>query len=150
MDLPDQTELLATLRSAQASMTTLQAELAKLKTEHEASSALLMETADRLSAATQERDNARADVTKLTEERDHIAAQLEAMKAERDAALASKAAAEAQLTDFNTRVAAEVKRLGLGKVPAPLDAGKDPKSLTPTERVLLAKGVSSLEQLNRQ
>lgn len=150
MNLPDQSDLLARLGTTETALASVKAELVTLKTEHEASSALLQETADRLSAATQERDNARADVTKLTEERDHLAAQLETVKAERNAAVNAKTAAEAQLTDFNTRVAAEVNRLGLGKVPAPAFVGKDPKTLTPTERVLMAKGVSSLEELNRQ
>jgi hypothetical protein len=78
--------------------------------------------------------NARADVTQLT--------------AERDAAVAAKAAAEAQLTDFNARVAAEVKRLGLSRTPAgPDPAGSAGRKLTATEQVLAAKGVKTLAEL---
>ncbi len=55
----------------------------------------------------------------------------------------------ARMADFNKAVAAEVCKLGLNPKAAEHKPAPADKELTPTQRVLLAKGVSSLEELRR-
>jgi chromosome segregation ATPase len=144
MQLPDQADLLARLQAAEAQRTALTTELATLKTDQEASSALLLEAQDTIKRLEGEREAALARAQQAE-------AAAVAARALTERAVAEKAAAEAQLTDFNARVAAEVQRLGLARTPAPSDAaaGKREEDLTPTEKVLRAKGVSSLAELSQ-
>ena len=55
-----------------------------------------------------------------------------------------------RLSDFNKAVAAEVARLGLNTTAAPHKETPSDKDLTPTQRVLAAKGLTSLADLNRK
>lgn len=139
MNIPDQADLLATLKS-------LEDQVATLTTERD--------------AALQRATASDASVAELTAARD--AAQTRATAAEQAAASAreeaaratqAKAAAESRLTDLNARVAAEVKRLGLARTPAgpdPLADAAPARRLTATERVLAAKGLRSLAELKAQ
>lgn len=142
MQLPDQADLLARLQAAEAQRTALTTELTTLKADQEASGALLLEAQGTIKRLEGERDAALARAQQAE-------AAAVAARALTERAVAEKAAAEAQVTDFNTRVAAEVKRLGLSRTPAPSEAlaGKREEDLTPTEKVLRAKGVSSLAEL---
>ena len=54
------------------------------------------------------------------------------------------------MADFNKAVAAEVLKLGLNPKAAEHKEAPADADLTPTQRVLLAKGVSSLAELARR
>lgn len=138
MQLPDQADLLARLQQAET-------QLAAMKADQEASNALLLDAQAALKRIESERDAAKTRAQQA--EQDAAAA-----KALAEQAMAAKAIAEAQLTDFNARVAAEIKRLGLSRTPAPSDsqAGKREEDLTATEKVLRAKGVASLADLSQR
>jgi hypothetical protein len=56
----------------------------------------------------------------------------------------------AKMTDFNKSVAAEVTKLGLNPKAADHREPPEEKDLTPTQRVLAAKGVNSLADLDRK
>lgn len=146
MNLPDQATL---LEDFQKTKTALEA----MTAERDTALSLATERESTLQAVTAERDNARLNVTKLEGERDQVAADLTTARqtigtltADRDSALKAKTDAEAQLTDFNAKVASEVRRLGLAKTPAPT-AADNTKPKTATERVLEAKGVTSLAEI---
>ena len=63
---------------------------------------------------------------------------------------AENATLAAKMADFNKAVAAEVCKLGLNPKAADHKEPAADTDLTPTQRVLAAKGVSSIADLNRK
>jgi hypothetical protein len=143
MNLPDQTQLLASLEAARA-------EAATLTTARDAALSRATDAEARIQTLVTDRDAALARVTREEAATAEARRANQALQEAATKAASDKAAAEAQLTDFNARVAAEVRRLGLAKAPAPVDPGvADLPKKTATERVLAAKGVRSLAELGQ-
>lgn len=123
--IPDQDDVLVTNARLQADNTRLKAENARLTTDLAVQSKAV---ADAAQASAAEAAAAKETVTRLQ---------------------AENAALTAKMADFQKAVAAEVVKLGLNPKAAEHKPAPVEKDLTPTQRVLLAKGVSSLEELRR-
>ncbi|HNU53255.1 MAG TPA: hypothetical protein PKJ98_20375 [Verrucomicrobiota bacterium] len=134
LNIPDQEDILATNER-------LTTENARLTAE--------------LTAATELLETAQAQGAEATQRAEALAKRLETVE------LAAKVAGEeiarlkaenAQLTgkmaDFNAAVAAEVQKLGLRPKAAEHKQPPADADLTPTQRVLAAKGVGSLAELS--
>lgn len=128
--IPDQNDVLATNERLTAEVTRLTAELT-------AATELLEAGQTQLTAAQKEA----AKVPDLTAKVTALTENLERSKAE-------VAGLNTKLGDFNKAVAAEVQKLGLRpKAAEHKEAPADP-DLTPTQRVLAAKGVGSIRELS--
>ena len=108
-----------------------------------------------LKAATELLEAAQADLTSATQRAADLAGRVATLETAARVAgeeLARLKAENADLTarmaDFNKAVAAEVVKLGLNPKAAEHKPAPADKELTPTQRVLLAKGVSSLAELS--
>ena len=136
INIPDQEDILATNER-------LTAENQRLTTE--------------LTAATELLETAQAQSTETRQRADDLAARIEA--AETGARVAGEEltrlkAQNTELTtkmaDFNKSVAAEVLKLGINPKAANHKEAPTDTDLTPTQRVLAAKGVGSIADLNRK
>ena len=121
--IPDQDDILATNER-------LTAEITRLTGELNAATELL-------DAAQAQLATAQAEAAKVPT----LTADLERLKAE-------TAAAVAKLGDFNKAVAAEVQKLGIRPKAAEHKEAPADADLTPTQRVLAAKGVGSIRELS--
>ncbi|MCZ7637599.1 MAG: hypothetical protein M5U12_17115 [Verrucomicrobia bacterium] len=131
--IPDQEDILATNQR-------LTTENARLTAELTAATDLL-ETAQAQTAAATQRAEAGAKRLETLELAAKVAGEeLARLKAE-------NAQLTAKMADFNTAVAAEVQKLGLRPKAAEHKPPPDDAKLTPTQRVLAARGVSSLTEL---
>ncbi len=131
--IPDQEDILATNER-------LTAENQRLTTELTAATDLLETAQEQTAAATQRADalTKRADTLELAAK--VAGEELTRLKAE-------NAQLTAKMTDFNAAVAAEVQKLGLRPKAAAHKEAPAQTDLTPTQRVLAAKGVGSLAEL---
>lgn len=97
-----------------------------------------------LEAAQAQLASAQAESAKVTD----LTAKVAALTGDLERAKADNAALTAKMADFNKAVAAEVQKLGLSpKTAEHKEAPADP-DLTPTQRVLTAKGVGSIRELS--
>jgi chromosome segregation ATPase len=132
--IPDQEDILATNERLTADNTRLTAEL---KAANE-----LLETAQAdLNTATARAAQLAERVTVLETAAKVAGEEINRLKAE-NAGLTTK------MADFNKAVAAEVVKLGLNPKAADHKQAPAETDLTPTQRVLAAKGVSSLAELS--
>lgn len=128
--IPDQEDILATNER-------LTAENGRLTAELTAATELLEAAQTQLATAQVEA----AKVPDLTAKVTALGTDLERVRTE-------NAALTAKMADFGKAVAAEVQRLGLrAKAAEHKEAPTDP-DLTPTQRVLAAKGVGSIRELS--
>jgi len=135
-NIPDQDDVLAINERLKADNTRLTGELAAANE--------LLETAQAdLNTATQRSADLAARVATLEVATKVAGEELTRLKAE-------NATLTAKMADFNKAVAAEVRKLGLNPTPAEHKEAPADKDLTPTQRVLLAKGVSSLAELSQK
>lgn len=104
-----------------------------------------------LSAATSELETARTQLAAAQSEAGKVSgltAQVTALTGDLERSKAENGALTAKMADFNKAVAAEVQKLGLRpKAPEHKEAPAD-TDLTPTQRVLAAKGVGSIRELS--
>lgn len=107
-----------------------------------------------LTAATELLETAQAQTTAATQRADALASRIGPLETAAKVAgeeLARLKAENVQLTaklaDFNVAVAAEVQKLGLRPKAADHKEAPAQTDLTPTQRVLAAKGVGSLAEL---
>ncbi len=121
--IPDQNDVLATNERLTAENTRLTAEL---------------------NAATELLDAAQTQLATAQAE----AAKVPALTADLERSKAETAAAAAKLGDFNKAVAAEVQKLGIRPKAAEHKEAPADTDLTPTQRVLAAKGVGSIRELS--
>ena len=136
INIPDQEDILATNERLTAENQRLTAELTAA-TE-------LLETAQQQSTdATQRAEALATRVTTLETAAKVAGEELTRLKAE-------NADLTAKMADFNKAVAAEVRKLGLNPKAAEHKEAPAEADLTPTQRVLAAKGVSSIADLNRK
>ena len=133
--IPDQDDVLATNERLQADNTRLTGEL-------QAANELLETAQADLNTATQRSADLTGRVRTFETAAKVAGEELARLKAE-------NAALTAKMADFNKAVAAEVRKLGLNPKAADHKEAPADKDLTPTQRVLAAKGVSSLEELRR-
>ena len=134
--IPDQDDVLATNERLTAENTRMTGEL---KAANE-----LLETAQAdLNTATQRSADLAGRVATLETATKVAGEELTRLKAE-------NATLTAKMADFNKAVAAEVRKLGLNPKAAEHKEPAADTHLTPTQRVLLAKGVSSIAELNRK
>jgi chromosome segregation ATPase len=134
--IPDQDDVLATNERLQAENTRLTGEL-KASTELLEMSQEDLTTATQRSAQLTERVNVLEIAAKVAGE------ELSRLKAE-------NATVTARMADFNKTVAAEVCKLGFNPKAAEHKEPAADTDLTPTQRVLAAKGATSLADLNRK
>ena len=136
INIPDQEDILVTNER-------LTAENQRLTTE--------------LTAATELLETAQAQSTETRQRADDLAARIEA--AETGARVAGEeltrlksenAELTSKMADFNKAVAAEVLKLGINPKAANHKEAPTDTDLTPTQRVLAAKGVGSIADLNRK
>ncbi|MCZ7636761.1 MAG: hypothetical protein M5U12_12430 [Verrucomicrobia bacterium] len=133
INIPDQEDILATNQRLTADNTRLTAELTAA-TE-------LLETAQAQTTAASQRAEAVAKRVETAELAAKVAGEeLTRLKAE-------NAQLTAKMADFNQAVAAEVQKLGLRPKAAEHKEQAATADLTPTQRVLAAKGVGSLAEL---
>jgi chromosome segregation ATPase len=136
INIPDQDDILAKNERLKADNTRLTAELTAAND--------LLETAQAdLSTATERSAQLTERMTVLETAAKVAGEELARLKAD-------NTALTAKMTDFNKAVAAEVVKLGLNPKAADHREPPEEKDLTPTQRVLAAKGVSSLADLNRK
>jgi hypothetical protein len=121
--IPDQNDVLATNERLTSENTRLTAEL---------------------NAATELLDAAQIQLATAQTE----AAKVPALTADLERSKAETAAAAAKLGDFNKAVAAEVQKLGIRPKAAEHKEAPADADLTPTQRVLAAKGVGSIRELS--
>ncbi len=134
--IPDQEDILAINERLTADNTRLTAELTAA-TE-------LLETAQaQTTAASQRADALAARIGPLETAAKVAGEELTRLKAE-------NAQLTAKMADFNQAVAAEVQKLGLRPKAADHKETPAQTDLTPTQRVLAAKGVGSLAELRPQ
>jgi predicted nucleic acid-binding Zn-ribbon protein len=135
-NIPDQEDILATDERLTTENTRLTGELTAA-TE-------LLETAQAQSAEASQRAEALSKRVEILELAAKAAgAELERLKTE-------NAGLTAKMADFNAAVAAEVLKLGLRPKAAEHKQPPADADLTPTQRVLAAKGVGSLAELRPQ
>jgi chromosome segregation ATPase len=134
--IPDQEDILAKNQRLEADNTRLTAELAAANELLESAQADLTAATER-SAQLAERVNVLETAAKVAGE------ELTRLKAD-------NTALTAKMADFNKAVAAEVVKLGLNPKAADHKEPPEEGDLTPTQRVLAAKGVSSLADLDRK
>jgi predicted nucleic acid-binding Zn-ribbon protein len=134
--IPDQDDVLATNERLQADNTRLTGEL-------QAANELLETAQADLNTATQRSADLTGRVTTFETAAKVAGEELTRLKAE-------NATLTAKMADFNKAVAAEVRKLGLNPKAADHKEPAADADLTPTQRVLAAKGVSSLADLNRK
>jgi hypothetical protein len=140
IEIPDQDDILATNERLTADNTRLTAELSAA-TE-------LLETAQGLAAQADQRTaeaSQRVDALAKRVDTAELAAKVAGEELTR--LKAENATLVAKMADFNAAVAAEVQKLGLRPKAAEHKEQPANADLTPTQRVLLAKGVSSLAEL---
>ena len=136
INIPDQEDILANNERLTAENQRLTAELTAA-TE-------LLETAQQQSTdATQRAEALAARVTTLETAAKVAGEELTRLKAE-------NADLTAKMADFNKAVAAEVLKLGINPKAASHKEVPADTDLTPTQRVLAAKGVGSIADLNRK
>jgi len=135
-NIPDQDDVLATNERLTADNQRLTAELA---------------------AATELLETAQTQTTEATQRAEDLASQVATLETAARVAgeeLASAKAQNADLTakmaDFNKAVAAEVLKLGLNPKAAEHKETPSDTDMTPTQRVLAARGVGSLAELKPQ
>lgn len=134
--IPDQDDVLATNERLQAENTRLAGDLK--------ASAELLETAQEdLTTATQRAAEQAERITVLETAAKVAGEELSRLKAE-------NTALSARMTDFNKAVAAEVVKLGLNPKAADHKEAPEEADLTPTQRVLAARGVNTIADLNRK
>ncbi len=127
--IPDQADILATNER-------LTTENARLTTELNAATDLLETAQENLTAATARATTLEAELKTKSEEVSRLTA--------------SNTELTAKQGDLNKAVAAEVRKLGLNPKAAEHKQPAADAALTPTQRVLAAKGVSSLAELSRK
>jgi FtsZ-binding cell division protein ZapB len=116
----DQADILAQFEQATADLNTAKQTIATLQSQ--------------ITSLTTERDSAKQSITALTQERDTLKAENDRLKSDKE--------------DFSRRLAAELAKHGIRNAEASAKVEvKDPKKLTATERLLAAKGIGSLEEL---
>lgn len=134
--LPDQEDILALNERLTADNQRLTAELTAATD--------LLETAQQQTAAASQRADQLASRMDALETAAKVAGEeLTRLKAE-------NAQLTAKMADFNVAVAAEVRKLGLRPKAAVHKEAPAQTDLTPTQRVLAAKGVGSLAELRPQ
>lgn len=108
-----------------------------------------------LTAATELLETATAQTTAATQRAEELAARLATVETAAKVAgeelarvKAESAALSAKMADFDKALAAEVTRLGLRPKAAEHKDTPADTDLTPTERVLAAKGVGSIRELS--
>ena len=132
--IPDQDDILATNER-------LTAEITRLTGELNAATELLETASAQTATANQRGDELAARVGTLETAAKVAGEELSRVRAD-------NAALTARMVDFNKAVAAEVQKLGLRpKAAEHREAPADP-DLTPTQRVLAAKGVGSIRELS--
>jgi len=135
-NIPDQEDILAINERLTADNQRLTAELTAATD--------LLETAQQQTAAASQRADELAGRIGPVETAAKVAGEeLTRLKAE-------NAQLTAKMADFNTAVAAEVQKLGLRPKAAEHKEAPAQTDLTPTQRVLAAKGVGSLAELHPQ
>lgn len=132
-NIPDQEDILALNERLIADNTRLTAELT-------AATDLLETAQQQTAAATQRADELAKRIGPIELAAKVAGEELTRLKAE-------NATLTAKMADFNAAVAAEVQKLGLRPKAAEHKEQPATADLTPTQRVLLAKGVSSLAEL---
>ena len=139
-NIPDQEDILATNQRLTADNQRLTAELTAATELLETAQGLAAQADQRTAEATQ-RGDALAKRVDTAELAARVAGEeLTRLKTE-------NATLTAKMADFNQAVAAEVQKLGLRPKAAEHKEQPANADLTPTQRVLLAKGVSSLAEL---
>ncbi len=133
MNLPDQEDILATNER-------LGAENQRLTAELTAATDLLETAQAQTSAASQRADELAGRVGTVELAAKVAGEELTRLKAE-------NAQMTARMADFNAAVAAEVQKLGLRPKAAAHKEAPAQTDLTPTQRVLAAKGLGSLAEL---
>ncbi len=108
-----------------------------------------------LNAATELLETASAQTVTATQRADELAARVGTLETaakvvgeELTRAKAENSALTARMADFNKAVAAEVQKLGLRPKAAEHKEAPADADLTPTQRVLAAKGVGSIRELS--
>jgi predicted nucleic acid-binding Zn-ribbon protein len=135
-NIPDQDDVLATNER-------LAADNARLTTELKAANELLETAQADLSTATQRAADLAGRASTLETAAKVAGEELTRLKAE-------NAGLTAKMADFNKAVAAEVVKLGLNPKAADHKQAPAETDLTPTQRVLAAKGVGSVAELSRR
>ena len=135
-NIPDQDDVLATNER-------LTADNLRLSTELTAANELLETAQSDLTTATQRSAALAGRVANIETAAKVPGEELTLLKAE-------NATLTAKNSEFHNAVAAEVRKLGINPKAAEHKEAPEDKDLTPTQRVLLAKGVSSLADLNRK
>jgi len=135
-NIPDQDDVLATNER-------LTADNLRLSSELTAANELLETAQSDLTTATQRAADLDGRVATIETAAKVAGEELTRLKAE-------NATLTAKMADFNKAVAAEVRKLGLNPTPAEHKEAPADKELTATQRVLLAKGVSSLAELSQK
>lgn len=131
---PDQKDILAQIETLTAELT--------------ASRASLVTASASIATLTSERDAARTALAAVTGERDSVKTALASITGERDTLKAENQKLISDKLVFEAAVAAKVATLGIVQKPdTKSDASPNGKPLTITERILKAKGVSSLAEL---
>ena len=136
INLPDQEDILAINERLTADNQRLTAELT-------AATELLETAQEQTAAATQRADALASRVGPLETAAKVAGEELTRLKGE-------NAQLTAKMADFNAAVAAEVQKLGLRPKAAEHKEAPAQTDLTPTQRVLAAKGVGSLAELHPQ
>jgi chromosome segregation ATPase len=134
--IQDQDDVLATNER-------LTTENSRLTTELQAANELLETAQTELNASHASATQAKSESEARKTQADESAAEVARLKTE-------NANLTAKMTDFNKAVAAEVLKLGLNPKAANHKEAPANTDLTPTERVLAAKGVGSIAELNRK
>jgi len=136
INIPDQEDILATNER-------LTTENKRLTQELTAATELLDTAQKQSAAATQNADALTAKVTTLETAAKVTGEELARLKVE-------NGELTAKMADFNKAVAAEVLKLGINPKAAIHKEAPADTELTPTQRVLAAKGVGSLAELKPQ
>ncbi len=136
INIPDQEDILAINERLTADNQRLTAELT-------AATDLLETAQQQTAAASQRADQLASQIGPLETAAKVAGEELTRLKAE-------NAQLTAKMADFNQAVAAEVQKLGLRPKAAEPKEAPAQTDLTPTQRVLAAKGVGSLAELRPQ
>ncbi len=147
IEIPDQEDILATNERLTADNQRLTAELTAATELLETAQGLAGQADQRTAEATQRAEAlaGRADELAKRVEVLEIAAKVAGEELTR--LKAENAQLTAKMADFNAAVAAEVQKLGLRAKAAEHKQPAADADLTPTQRVLAAKGVGSLAEL---
>jgi len=140
INILDQEDILATNERLSADNQRLMAELTAATELLETAQGLAAQADQRTAEATQ-----RAETLAKRVETAELAAKVAGEELTR--LKAENATLVAKMADFNQAVAAEVQKLGLRSKAAEHKEAPAQADLTPTQRVLLVKGVSSLAEL---